>query len=50
MKETHEKFHGYSPKQLAKNTKFREWAMENESSVLSLKDEYLNYRESLEEY
>jgi len=24
MKETHEKFHGYSPKQLAKNTKFRE--------------------------
>jgi len=50
MKETHEKFHGYSPNQLAKNTKFREWAMENESSVLSLKDEYLDYRESLEDY
>lgn len=50
MKQTHEKFHGYSPKQLAKNTKFREWAMDNERSVLGLKEEYLDYRETLREY
>ena len=50
MKQTHEKFHSYSPNQLAKNTKFREWAMDNESSVLALKEEYLDYRETLSEY
>ena len=50
MKETHEKFHAYTPKQLAKNVKFREWAMDNDKSVLEMKQEYLEYRQALENY
>jgi len=50
MKETHEKFHAYTPKQLAKNVKFREWAMDNDKSVLEMKQEYLDYRQALEDY
>jgi len=50
MKETHEKFHAYSPRQLAKMNKFRDWAMENEISVLALKQEYLDYRTNLQDY
>jgi len=50
LKETHEKFHSYTPKQLAKNVKFREWAMNNEKSVLEMKEEYLDYRQALEDF
>lgn len=49
MKQTHEKFHSYSPNQLAKMKKFREWSMDNQMSVLSLKEEYLEYRNDLED-
>ena len=49
MEETHEKFASYTPQQLARNNKFRDWALEHEWSVLELKQAYLKYRVELED-
>jgi len=46
---THERFHAYTPKQLAKMTKFREGPVDNDWSVLELKDAYIDYRVELED-
>jgi len=50
MQETHDRFKNYTPKQLAADRRFREWALDNEWSVLELKQTYLDYRISLEDY
>jgi hypothetical protein len=50
MQQTHERFNQYSPKELARNGRFREWAIDHEWNVLDLKDAYLDYRISLEDY
>jgi post-segregation antitoxin (ccd killing protein) len=50
MQETHNRFNSYTPKQLSSNDRFREWAIDHEWSVLELKDAYLDYRITLQEY
>ena len=49
MEQTHDRFASYTPKQLARNHRFREWALDHEWSVMELKQAYLDYRVQLEE-